>query len=70
VGICFIGLILILFFEKFDYILYSVLFLVIASIVSAVFIEEAREIMFYIESLITPEIQIEEHTRFLGPAVR
>jgi len=51
VGICFIGLILILFFEKFDYILYSVLFLVIASIVSAVFIEEAREIMFYIGSI-------------------
>ncbi|TXT53915.1 MAG: Inner membrane protein YbiR (modular protein), partial [Promethearchaeota archaeon] len=51
VGICFIGLILILFFEKFDYILYSVLFLIIAATVSAFFLEEAREIEFYISTI-------------------
>jgi cytochrome c oxidase accessory protein FixG len=30
----------------------------------------SSEIMFHIESLISPDIQVEEHTRFLGPAVR
>lgn len=30
----------------------------------------SSEIYFHIESLITPEIQIEEHARFLGPANR
>jgi hypothetical protein len=30
----------------------------------------SNEILFHIESLITPEIQVEEHARFLGPAIR
>ena len=49
--ICFIGLVLVLFFEEKDYIFYSILLITIAGIISAIFLEEARQIQFYIESI-------------------
>ncbi|TFG09737.1 MAG: hypothetical protein EU535_08800 [Promethearchaeota archaeon] len=49
--ICFIGLIIVLFFEHVDYILYSVIFIVIASIVSAIFIPEVRDFTFFMNNV-------------------
>jgi len=46
--ICFLSLIIVLFFDKLDYLLYSILFIIIASIVSGIFLEEARTLEFYI----------------------
>jgi len=48
VAVCFIGLVIILFFEEEDYIFYSFLLITIAGLVSAIFIEEVRELDFYI----------------------
>ena len=48
VGICFIGLVIVLFFEKRDYFFYSVLFLTIAAIILAIFLESVRSLEFYI----------------------
>jgi Na+/H+ antiporter NhaD/arsenite permease-like protein len=48
VALAFIGLIIILFFEKKDYIFYSILFITFAAIISAIFIESLRELEFYI----------------------
>ncbi|MGV9141565.1 MAG: SLC13 family permease [Promethearchaeota archaeon] len=45
---CFIGLVIVLFFEKRDYIFYSVFFILIASLISAIFIESVRTIEFYV----------------------
>ena len=49
--ICFIGLVIVLFFEEKDYVFYSILLITIAGIISATFIEEARQIQFYIDSI-------------------
>jgi len=49
--ICFIGLVIVLFFEEKDYIFYSILLITIAGIISAIFLEEARQILFYIDSI-------------------
>jgi len=49
--ICFIGLVIVLFFEESDYIFYSILLITIAGIISAIFLEEARQIQFYIETI-------------------
>ncbi len=51
VGICFIGLIIVLFFEHVDYILYSVMFIVLAAVVSAIFIPEVRELTFLVNTI-------------------
>jgi Na+/H+ antiporter NhaD/arsenite permease-like protein len=48
VGVCFIGLVIILFFEKRDYFFYSVLFLTIASVILAFFLESVRNLEFFI----------------------
>lgn len=48
VGICFIGLVIILFFEKRDYFFYSFLFLTIAAVILAIFIKSVRDLEFYI----------------------
>ena len=49
--ICFIGLIIVLFFERVDYILYSVIFIIIASIASAIFIPEVRDFSFFMNNV-------------------
>ncbi|MBD3195774.1 MAG: hypothetical protein GF317_12000 [Candidatus Lokiarchaeota archaeon] len=51
VGICFLGVIVVLFFEDTDYIYYTVLFIVIAGVLSSIFIEEVRSIEFYISKI-------------------
>ncbi|TFG16618.1 MAG: hypothetical protein EU531_05935 [Promethearchaeota archaeon] len=51
VGLCFIGLIIVLFFEKVDYILYSVSLIIIASIVTAIFIPETRDLTFFMNAV-------------------
>ncbi|MBD3255033.1 MAG: hypothetical protein GF383_08060 [Candidatus Lokiarchaeota archaeon] len=48
VAVCFIGLIIILFFEKTDYISYSILLVIFAAIVSVIFIESLRDLEYYI----------------------
>jgi Na+/H+ antiporter NhaD/arsenite permease-like protein len=48
VVVCFIGLVVVLFFEKKDYIFFSILFITIAGVISAIFIESVRELDFYI----------------------
>ncbi|TFF93002.1 MAG: hypothetical protein EU544_06525, partial [Promethearchaeota archaeon] len=48
VGLCFIALVIILFFEKKDYIFYSILLITLAALISAIFISSVREIEFYI----------------------
>lgn len=49
VVLCFLGIVLVLFFDKEDYIFFSVLFITIAALVSALFIEELRDLEFYID---------------------
>ncbi|TFG01706.1 MAG: hypothetical protein EU529_06990 [Promethearchaeota archaeon] len=51
IGICFLGLVIILFFEKYDYIYYSMLFILIGALITAIFIPEARTIEFYIMTI-------------------
>ena len=48
VALCFIMLIVILFFEKMDYLYYSLVFVFIGAFISSIFISEARELDFYI----------------------
>ncbi len=48
---CFIGIVIVLFFEEQDYIFYSILLITIAAIVTAIFTPEARELQFYINSI-------------------
>ena len=51
VGICFIILIVILFFDKNDYLTYSVLLMLIAAVVSAIEIPEARHLETYVMAI-------------------
>lgn len=48
---CFIGVVIVLFFEEKDYIYFTFLFIAIAGIFSAIFIDEARNIDFYISKI-------------------
>ncbi len=48
---CFIGLVIVLFFEEQDYIFYSILLITIAALITAIFIPEARELQFYIDAI-------------------
>lgn len=49
--ICFVGLVIVLFFEEQDYIFYSILLITVAGIITAIFIPEARELQFYINTI-------------------
>ncbi|QEE15138.1 SLC13 family permease [Promethearchaeum syntrophicum] len=51
VGICFIILIVILFFDSNDYLTYSVLLMLIAAVISAIDIPEARNLETYIKAI-------------------
>ncbi len=51
VGICFIILIVILFFDSNDYLTYSVLLMLIAAVVSAIEIPEARHLETYVMAI-------------------
>ncbi|MBD3351859.1 MAG: TRAP transporter large permease subunit [Candidatus Lokiarchaeota archaeon] len=48
---CFIALVFILFNEKSDYLTYSIMIMVIAGVFTAFFLEEARHIEFYINTI-------------------
>lgn len=45
------GLIIVLFFEKVDYILYSFIFIIVASIITAIYISDARDLSYYINTI-------------------
>ncbi|TXT66454.1 MAG: putative Arsenical pump membrane protein [Promethearchaeota archaeon] len=47
--ICFLGVVVILFFEERDYIYYTFIFILLGGLATAVFIPETRELKFYIE---------------------
>jgi Na+/H+ antiporter NhaD/arsenite permease-like protein len=49
--ICFLGVVVILFFEERDYIYYTFVFIVLAGLVTAAFIPETRELQFYIDKI-------------------
>ncbi|MBD3212614.1 MAG: hypothetical protein GF311_08395 [Candidatus Lokiarchaeota archaeon] len=49
--ICFLGVVVILFFEERDYIYYTFVFIVLAGLVTAAFIPETRDLQFYIEKI-------------------
>ena len=49
--LCFIGVVVVLFFEDQDYIYFSFIFIILAGIVTAIFIPEARYLDFYINSI-------------------
>jgi Na+/H+ antiporter NhaD/arsenite permease-like protein len=51
VAICFIGVVIVLFFEEKDYIYYTFVFIVIAGVATAIFIPEAQSIEFYISQI-------------------
>ncbi|TFF87122.1 MAG: hypothetical protein EU550_03910 [Promethearchaeota archaeon] len=48
IGICFIALVIVLFFEKVDYLYYSMVLVFIGAFISSIFLPEARELDFYI----------------------
>ena len=48
---CFIGVVIVLFFEEQDYIYFTFIFIVLAGIVTALFIPEARFLEFYINTI-------------------
>ena len=49
--LCFIGVVIVLFFEDQDYVYFSFIFIVLAGITTAIFIPEARNLDFYINSI-------------------
>ena len=51
VVLCFIGVVIVLFFEDQDYIYFSFIFIILAGICTAIFISEARYLDFYINSI-------------------
>ncbi|MBN2151822.1 MAG: hypothetical protein JW839_10275 [Candidatus Lokiarchaeota archaeon] len=51
VGGCFVALIIVLFFEKTDYLTYSIFLIVVASLVTAIFIPAAATLDFYVEKI-------------------
>ncbi|MFX0009419.1 MAG: SLC13 family permease [Candidatus Hermodarchaeota archaeon] len=48
---CFIGVVIVLFFEEQDYIYFTFIFIVLAGIITAIFIPESRFLEFYINSI-------------------
>ncbi len=48
---CFVGVIVVLFFERKDYLSFTVLFMLVAALVSAIFIPEARDLDVYIDAI-------------------
>ncbi|MHA1805196.1 MAG: SLC13 family permease [Promethearchaeota archaeon] len=48
---CFIGLVIVLFFEEHDYVFYSILLITISALFTALFIPATRELQFYIEAI-------------------
>lgn len=51
IGICFIVIVVVLFFDKLDYVTFSLAIIIIAGIVSSFFIEEVRHIEFYVDAI-------------------
>lgn len=51
VALCFLGVVIVLFFEEKDYIYYTFVFIVIAGIATSIFIPEARSLEFYITQI-------------------
>ena len=51
IAICFIVFVFVLFFDKLDYVTYSLALIILAGIVSSFFIEEVRHIEFYVEAI-------------------
>jgi len=49
--ICFLGVVIVLFFEDKDYIYFTFIFIVIAGISTSIFIPETRSLEFYIDSI-------------------
>lgn len=49
--ICFLGIVIILFFEDQDYIYFSFIFIVLAGSITAIFLPEARDLSFYIDNI-------------------
>ncbi|MFO7797998.1 MAG: SLC13 family permease [Promethearchaeati archaeon] len=49
--ICFLGVVIVLFFEDKDYIYFTFIFIVLAGLVTAIFIPETRTLEFYIEKI-------------------
>jgi Na+/H+ antiporter NhaD/arsenite permease-like protein len=49
--LCFVGLVITLFFESKDYLSYAVLFMLIAALMSTIFLPEARELDTYINAI-------------------
>jgi len=49
--ICFLGVVIILFFEDQDYIYFTFIFIILAGIVTAIFLPEARDLSFYVENI-------------------
>ena len=49
--LCFVGVIIILFFEDQDYLYFSFIFIVLAGVITAIFIPDARNLDFYIKSI-------------------
>ncbi|MHA1371928.1 MAG: SLC13 family permease, partial [Promethearchaeota archaeon] len=51
VGFCFFGVIIVLFFEKRDYLTYSVFLVTVAGILSAIVLPEARSLEFFVRQI-------------------
>ncbi len=51
IGICFIILVIVLFFDKLDYVTFSLVIIIVAGIVTSFFIEEVKHIEFYVEAI-------------------
>jgi len=49
--VCFLGVVVVLFFEDKDYIYFTFVFIVIAGIITAIFIPEASTLEFYIDQI-------------------
>ena len=49
--VCFIALIVVLFFERLDYLTYSLVIIIIAGIITGVFKPEARTLEFYVGAI-------------------
>ncbi len=49
--ICFIVLVIVLFFEKLDYLIYSIAIIVVAGLFTAIFIPEAQDLENYFTAI-------------------
>ncbi|MHA1726714.1 MAG: SLC13 family permease [Promethearchaeota archaeon] len=48
---CFLGLVIVLFFEEHDYVFYSILLITISALFTSFFIPSARDLQFYINAI-------------------